>query len=164
MTALYVIAQEYQETARKLADLDLDAQTIADTLEGMSGALEAKAQSVAMVARAMEADAAAVAQWAKDAAARSKAIEQRADALREYLARTLLACGIQKVEGPGITLGFRKSTAVVIDEPGLIPAEFMKQPEPPPPAPSKTLIGDALKAGRDVPGARLEVRHNLQVK
>ena len=40
MTSLYDIAAEYRQTADKLADLDLDEQTISDTLEGMSGALE----------------------------------------------------------------------------------------------------------------------------
>lgn len=164
MTALYLLAQEYQQAARMLADLDADPQTVADTLEGMAGELEVKAQSIAMMVRAMEADAAAVSQWAKDANARAKAIETRAEALRDYIARNMQACGIQKIEGPGVVLSFRKSTAVVIDEPGLIPAEFMKQPEPPPPAPSKTLIGDALKAGREVPGAHVETRQNLQIK
>ena len=164
MTTLFAIATQYQDAARKLADLDLDAQTIADTLEGMAGELETKAQSVAYVVRSLEADAAAVAQWAKDANARAKALELRAESLREFLAATLQSCGIQKVEGPGVVLSFRKSTAVVIDEPGLIPAEFMKQPEPPPPAPSKSLIGDALKAGKTVPGAHLDTRMNLQIK
>lgn len=164
MTALYVLAAEYQDAARRIADMDLPAELVADTLEGLAGEVEVKAQNVALMVRVLEADAAAVQQWANDASARAKAIEQRAESLRDYLSRTLLACGIQKVEGPGVALSFRKSTAVVIDEPGLIPAEFMKQPDPPPPAPSKTLIGDALKAGRDVPGARLETRQNLQIK
>lgn len=164
MTALYVIANDYREAAAKLADLDLPPEVVADTLEGLAGEIELKAQNVALMVRAFEADAAAVSQWAKDANQRAKAIEQRAESLREYLSRTLQACGIQKVEGPGVALSFRKSTAVVIDEPGLIPAEFMRQPEPPPPAPSKTLIGDALKAGKEVPGARLETRANLQIK
>jgi hypothetical protein len=164
MTALYVIAQQYHDAARKLADLDLDPETIADTLEGMTGELEVKAQSVAMMARSLDADAAAVAQWAKDANSRAKALETRAEALRAYLSRTLQSCGITKVEGPGVTISFRKSTAVVIDEPGLIPPEYMEQPDPPPPAPSKKLIGAVLKAGGEVPGAHLDVRQSLQVK
>ena len=164
MTALYVLAAEYRNAAQLLADLDADPQTVADTLEGMAGDLEVKAQSVAMMVRGLEADAAAVAQWANDAYARSKSIEQRAEALRDYIARNMQACGIQKIEGPGVALSFRKSTAVVIDEPGLIPSEFMKQRDPPPPAPSKTLIGVALKAGREVPGAHMETRQNLQIK
>ena len=164
MTTLFAIAAEFQAAARTLADLDLDAQTIADTLEGLSGAVEVKAQSVAHVIRAIDADAAAVTQWAKDAMERAAAAQKRAEHLREYLAAALLACGIQKVEGPGIALSFRKSTAVVIDSAEQVPAEFYVSKPAPPPAVSKTLIGDALKAGRDVPGARMETRMNLQVK
>lgn len=164
MTSLYAIAQEYQQAARTLADLDLPVEAIADTLEGMSGELEVKAQNIAHVVRAIEADAAAVKQWAKDAADRAKSLQARADSLRDYLARNLLACGVQKIEGPGVVLSFRKSSAVVIDEPALIPAEFMRQPEPPPPEPNKTAIADAIKAGREVPGAHVEQRMNLQVK
>ncbi len=164
MTALYLIAKEYQEAARALADLDLPPEVVADTLESMSGDLEVKAQSVAHMARAMEADAAAVKQWAKDANERAKAIEHRADALRDYLARSLQACGITKVEGPGIAISFRKSSAVVIDDPEQVPAEFMVTPPTPPAAPSKTLISEAIKAGREVPGARIEQRMNLQIK
>ena len=44
MTQLYIIAQEYKDAADKLADLDLDAQTIADTLEGLAGDLDGHSQ------------------------------------------------------------------------------------------------------------------------
>ena len=62
MTALYLIAAEYRAAATALADLDMDAQTVADTLDGMAGDLEVKAQAVAYAVRSMEADAAAVKQ------------------------------------------------------------------------------------------------------
>jgi hypothetical protein len=45
-----------------------------------------------------------------------------------------------------------------------VPAEFMKQPEPPPAAPDKTAIKAALKAGTDVPGARLVRGQRLEAK
>lgn len=163
MTTLYAIAAEYQAAAAQLADMDLDAQTIADTLEGMAGALEVKAQSVAMVIRSMEADAAAIRQWAKDANQRATSIEGRAGELREYLSNTMQVSGILKISGPGVSMSFRRSAAVVIDSPDLVPDEFCVVPTPPLPAPSKTLVGAALKAGRDVPGAHMEQRMNLQI-
>jgi hypothetical protein len=107
VTALYVIAAEYRDAAHKLADLDLDAETIADTLESLSGELEAKAQSVGFMVRSIEADAAAMKEWAKTATERAKAAEGRADALRDYLRRCMEATGIEKIEGPGIALSFR---------------------------------------------------------
>lgn len=164
MTSLHLIASEYLAAANKLADLDMDAQTVADTLEGMSGELEAKSQAVAYMVRSIEANAAAIKQWAADAQERARAAQARADSLREYLARTLEACGIQQIEGPGIKLSWRKSSSVVVDEPGLIPASFMRTPEPPPPAPDKKAIADALKAGFEVPGAHIETRNHLQIR
>jgi hypothetical protein len=164
MTALILLAQEYRAAAAKLADLEMDEQTVADTLESLAGDVEVKAQAVGHMVRSIEADAAAIKQWAQDAHERAKTAQARADRLREYLSANLQACGIQKVEGPGIALSFRKSTAVCIDEPGLVPESFMRQPEPPPPAPDKRLIADALKAGFDVPGAHLETKQSLQIK
>jgi Siphovirus Gp157 len=164
MTALYLVAAQYREAAEKLADLDLPPEVVADTLESLSGEIEVKAQNVALFVRSMEADAQAVKQWAKDATERAKAIEARAERLREYLSDNMQACGIQRIEGPGITLSFRKSHAVVIDEPGLIPAEYMRTPEPPPAAPDKRAIADAMRAGEVVPGARMETRQALQIR
>lgn len=163
MTALYLIASEYRAAADKLADLELPPEVVADTLEGMSGELETKAQNVALMVRSLEATAAACKQWSKDAAERAKAIESRADSLRHYLASNMERCGLEKIEGPGVRIGWRKSSAVVVDEPDLIPAEFMRQPEPPPPAPDKKAIADAIKAGQEVPGAHVEHRRNLQI-
>lgn len=163
MTALYVIANEYRDAAMRLADLDLDAQTIADTLEGLSGELEVKAQSVAYMVRNLEVTAAAIKQHETEQAARRKAIENRADSMRAYLARCMDATGIEKIEGPGVKISFRKSSAVVIDGEDLIPAEFMRTPEPPPPAPDKKAIAEAIKGGAVVPGAHIEARKSLQI-
>lgn len=164
MTSLSLIAAEYRDAAERLADLDLPPEVVADTLESLGGELEIKAQAVGHMIRRLEADATAIKQWAQTANDRAKAVQARADSLHAYLSSTLAACGIQRVEGPGIAISWRKSSAVVIDEPGLIPAEFMRQPEPPPPAPDKRAIGDAIKAGADVPGAHIETRSNLQIK
>ena len=45
--------------------------------------------------------------------------------------------------------------SVVIEDEILIPAELMVTPDPPPKRPNKVAIGAKLKAGEDVPGARL---------
>lgn len=164
MTALYLIAQEYRFAAAQLADLDLPPEVIADTLEGLAGDIETKAQSVAHMVRQLEANAAAVKQWSKDASERAKAIEARAERLREYLSNNMIACGIQRIEGPGVTLSFRKSTSVVIEDEAQLPAQYMRQKPPPQAEPDKVAIAAAMKAGETVPGARLEARQSLQVR
>lgn len=164
MTALYLIANEYRADLAKLADLDLDPQTLADTLESLGGELQAKAQNVALFVRSLEADAAAVKQWAKEATERAKAMEARAERVRDYLASNLDACGVEKLESPGVSISFRKSSAVVIDGQDLIPAEFMRAKPAPEPEPDKKAIADAIKAGHVVPGAHVEQRRSLQIK
>ena len=164
MTTLAMIAAQYRADADKLADLELDEQTVADTLEAMAGDLEIKAQSVAHMVRAFEADAAAVSQWAKDAAARAKAIEARADRLRDYLAHCLDSAGIEKIDGPGIRISWRKSSSVVIDDETQIPLSLMVCQPAPAPRPDKASIASEIKSGRYVPGAHVESRRSLQVK
>ena len=165
MTALYNIAAEYRAAAEKLAELDLDAQTIADTLEGLSGDLETKAQNVAFFVRNLEATAAAIKQAEADMSARRKAMENRADSLRRYIFESMTVAGISQIECPHFRLAIKNNPAAVeIFEPGLLPASFMRTPEPPPPAPDKTAIKEALKAGQDVPGARLTSGQRLEIK
>ena len=164
MTSLFALTADFRAQADKLADMDLPPEVLADTLESLTGDVEAKSQNVAMFALGLESLADSIKAHRESQKAREDALRKRAEALRDYITRSMDACGISKIEGPGVALTFRKSSAVVINEPGLIPSEYMVTPEPPPPAPSKTLIGAALKAGREVPGAHIEHRKSLQIK
>jgi len=165
MSALYELAAEYRTACAKLADLDLDDQTIADTLEGLSGDLEVKAQNVAMFAKNLEATAAAIKEAEGQMAARRKAIENRAAGMRAYLLANMQHAGILKIESPYFKIAVRENPpAVEVFEPDLIPAQFMRQPEPPPPTPDKTAIKTALQAGLDVPGAKLSRGVRLDIE
>ena len=165
MTALYELAAEYRADAEKLADMDLDEQTLADTLEGLGGELEVKAQNVIMFTRNLEATAAAIKEAEAQMAARRKALENRAAGLRRYVLENMQFAGIQKIECPFFKLSIRENPAAVdIYEPGLIPAQYMKQPEPPPPSPDKTAIKAAITAGTEVPGAKLTKGTRLEIK
>lgn len=165
LPALYELAREYRDAAERLADLDLDEQTVADTLEGLAGDLEVKATNVAMFARNLEATAAQIKDAEAQMAARRKAVENRATNLRRYLLVSMQQAGIQKIECPYFRLAVRDNPPVVdVFDAAQVPAEFMRQPETPPPAPDKTAIKDELKAGRDVPGCRLTVGQRLDIK
>jgi len=165
MTALYDIAREYREAADKLADLDLPPEAIEDTLESLSGDLEVKATNTAFVIRNLEASAAAIKEAEAQMAARRKAIENRAARVRDYLLANMMVAGIQKIECPFFKLSVRDNPpAVEVYEPGLVPGEYMRQPEPPPPSPDKTAIKEAMKAGVDVPGCKLTVGKRLEIR
>jgi hypothetical protein len=165
MTALYELAHSYRDAADKLADLDLPPEVIEDTLESLSGDLEVKATNTAMVIRNIEAMVAAIKEAEGAMAARRKALENRAARVKDYLLANMMVAGIQKVECPYFKLSVRENPpAVEVFQPELVPASFMRQPEPPPPAIDKTAIKEALKAGQDVPGCKLTRGHRLDIK
>lgn len=165
LPALYELTREYRDAAEHLADLELDEQTVADTLEGLSGDFEAKATNVAMFARNLEATAAQIKDAEAQMATRRKAIEARAEGLRRYLLVNMQQTGIQKIECPHFRIAVRDNPpAVDVFDAAQIPSDFMRQAPPPPPAPDKTAIKEVLKAGGDVPGCRLTVTQRLDVR
>jgi hypothetical protein len=165
MTALYILAGEYRQAADRLADMDLDDQTIADTLESISGDLEVKATNVAMFARNLESLAQSIKEAEAQMAARRKAIETRASRIRDYLLQNMSLTGITKIDSPMFTIAIRNNPpSVDVFDRDQIPVEYMRQPEPPPPEPDKTRIKDAIKSGLTVPGARIKIGQRLDIK
>lgn len=163
--SLYAIAHEHRAMVEILMASEHDAQTIMDTLEAESYPIETKAQNVAYAIKNLDALASSIKQAEADMAARRKAIEKRAEHLRDYTKVCMEIAGVTKIETPHFALSIKKNPASVdIFEPGLVPAEFMRQPEPPPAAPDKTAIKAALQAGRDVPGALMAQGTRLEIK
>lgn len=163
--ALFDIAREYRDAAATMADMDLDDQTIADTLEGMSGELEIKATNVAFFARNLEALSASIKDAEAQMAARRTALDNRARRLRAYLLNCMQLAGVQKIESTHFRIAQRENpSAVVINEPGLIPSAYLRQPDPPPPTPDKAEIKAAIQRGEEVPGAHLVRGVRLEIK
>jgi hypothetical protein len=165
---LFQIAAEYRQITDILMDSGADEQTLKDTLEGEAWPLELKAQNYGFVIRNLQATAASIKEAETQMAARRKAIEKRAADLLERLKTGLEIAGVQKLECPHFALTIKKNPpAVEIFEPALIPASFMRMPEPPPPpapAPDRKAIADAIKGGREVPGALLVQGTRLEIK
>jgi hypothetical protein len=167
LPALYTIAAEYRQQAAQLAELDLDEQTLTDTLESLQWPVEEKAKAVSAVIGNMEAAADLVKAFAKRKAEEAAAIQHRADRLRAYLLTNMQACGISEIKANdgSLTLRIRKNPPkVVIDDAGAIPGELYVYPDPPAPYPDKTAIKERIKAGEEVPGAHLECGERLEIK
>jgi hypothetical protein len=163
-TSLYAIAHEYRQACDVLADLDLDAQTVAYTLESLSGDLEHKAVNVAAFLRGLEATAANIKEAEAGMKKRREAMERRAESLREYLLGAMQHTGIRKISSTIFDLAIRaKPVSVEIEDAAQIPADLMRTPEPKPAEPDKKAIAAAIKAGRDVQGARLVGGERLHI-
>lgn len=165
---LFQIASEYREITDVLMDTGVDEQTLADTLEGERWPLELKAQNYGFVIRNLQATAASIKEAEEQMKARRHAIEKRAGALIECLKTGLEIAGVQKLDTPHFALTIKKNPpGVEVWDERQIPAEFMRTPAPPPPpapAPDKTAIKEAIKGGREVPGAMLVQGTRMEIR
>ena len=92
--------------------------------------------------------------------ARAKGHKARAERMRDRLERTL-SVG-ETFRDARVVVKWRKSTAVDVYDPSLLPDKFMVQPPAPPARPDKAALRTALKTGQ-IDGAWLEHREKLVV-
>lgn len=165
---MYELASDYRELMDKLEAGELPEELLADTLEGIRGALEEKADGIACMLKALEADAAALRAEEDKLSERRRSKERTYDRMKAYLSDMLLHAGVTKVETPRSQIRFRRSEAVEIDH----EADFIRWAEEnrddflnyKEPSINKTAVKKALLAGEEIAGARLEARQNLQVR
>ena len=149
-----------------LLELSVDRETGEISEEGLAALsalemdLSEKLVNTALYLKGVEAERDAVAKAAKELADRAKIHTRQADRLRKYLSDNMERVGHEGLSDPRVKLGWRSSTAVVVDADASLPVELLCVKT----SPDKKAIGDLLKAGTEVEGCRLETRRNLQVK
>ena len=131
----------------------------AQELDELKMAREDKIEGVGLWIKNLEAEAAAVKAEKDNMADRQKRLEKKADSLKGYLAYALQG---EKFSTPKIAMSWRRSEQVHITDEHLLPENclnvtIVKRPD-------KKVIKDALKAGKDIMGAELIEKQNLQIK
>lgn len=167
LPALYTLRAEYIELIGKLAEMDLDATTIADTIEstGVVESFNEKAQNVVFMARQFDAHCDAIDNEIKRLQDLKKHRKNTAEKLRDYLLSNMQATQIDSIESPLVTIKIRNNpeSVDVFDE-KQIPSEFMDWPAMPPPKPNKTAIKRAIQEGKEVAGCKLVRSQSLTIK
>ena len=101
----------------------------------------------------------------KDMLAKIDAREKRLERFRAYLADCMKATGITEVKHDlglfGAKLYLERDESVELDDGAEFPPSLCNDPKPP--APSKTKIKNAIKAGEAVAGARLVRKDRLTI-
>jgi hypothetical protein len=169
MTALYVIANQYLELAAKLDSLDLDTQTIVDTIDasGIEDEFSLKAQGILHIASEAEKYTPMIDMEIERLQALKAGRAKLAQGLRDYLLDNMERSGIQKITCPLFSLSIRHNPpSVEVLDRAALPLSYWRTPEPRPPvaAPDKAAIKAALQSGVDVPGAKLTQSLKLVIK
>lgn len=166
MSNLYELATQFQATAMQLADLDLDAQTIADTLEGESFPVEEKARGVCEIILNLQAEDEMVKAASDRIAKRAKQLQARADWLHEYLQTNMQRCGITEIKAIDgtfkATLYIGRDSHIEITDQSMIPADYLRE-IPARLEPDKVLIKKAIADGYGVPGAIVVKKDRLTI-
>jgi len=164
---LYEISTQYLATAQQLAELDIDEQTLSDTLEAEAWPVEEKVRAVSAVILNLQAEADMVKGTADRIAKRAKALQSRADALHDYLLINMQRTGITEIKALDGTFKAKlyreRDASVVIDSENLIPADYMRE-IPARCEPDKVLIKKAINDGYGVPGAHIVKKDRLEIK
>lgn len=97
---------------------------------------------------------------------RLKAVKERMkkgiEGFKHYIKYNMAQMDIKKIETPLGNLSLRQTTATDVYDESVLPKEFLKEKITY--TPSKTDIKKALQNGEEVPGARLVVNTNLNIK
>ena len=161
---LYEITDQRRQALTELGDMDLPAEVVADTLEGLTGAFTEKTKDVAAHILNMDADVEAMNHYIARMVAKRDSAKKRNDWLREYLRSNMEASEITEIKGPEFTLRIRDNPAkVVVDSAASIPADYYVE-VPVTIRLDKKLVKQAIVDGYDVPGAHLERGTRLEIK
>ena len=162
---LYEITNDYLQLMTMLEDPELDPQTLSDTMEGIEGELEDKAESYGKIAKNIEGDIVALKAEKERLTKKIQTKENNLKRLKETLQFSMEATGKNKIKTPLFSFSIRKNApAVVMDEPYIenVPERFLKYSDP---TINRTAIKEAIQNGEDLEGiAHLEQSTSLTIK
>jgi len=162
MSTLYELTEAYQELLSMALDPDTDPEALADTMEGLEGEIEAKADGYAKVMKELRAVADARKAEAKRLTDGAKSIEANIDRMKSALAAAMRLTGKTKFKTTLFSYGIQKNPpALKIDRPEDVPAEFLIPQEP---KIDSVAIKKELKEGVVYDWCHLEQSESLRIR
>lgn len=156
MSTLYEITGDYLRLLEMLEeDESIDEQAFKDTLDGIEGEFEIKADGYARVLKELNAQALKFKAEIERMTAKMNAITNNSEKLKQHLYNSMKATGKLKFKTDLFSFGIQKNG-------GLQPMEIVPDVEIPDEycrkEPDNTKIRDALKDGKELPFAVLKER------
>lgn len=121
-----------------------------------------KAVSVACVYRALGEDSDRVEHEIERLTAIKKRIDKERERVKNGLDAACRALGVESVRGMYASISYRSSEHTVVDSEDELPEEYLTVRTVR--SPNKTAIKEAIRAGKEVPGAHIEQKANIQIK
>lgn len=154
------MASLYEIDEQIMACVDFETGEIIDEekLQALQLEFNQKVEGIALWIKNLVAEAKMVKEEKDSLAARQKACENKAESLKKYLGQAL---GGEKFKTSKVSISYRKSESVEVEDISLLDDDYLKYKEP---EADKTKIKAALKNGLELKGVTLVEKNNIQVK
>lgn len=167
MSNLFELTEEYMQLLEMAEDPDIDPEVLADTMEGLTGEIEDKADGYAYVIDSINADVDTIDKEIKRLQARKKTLTANADSIKKSLYNAMLAIGKRKLKTAkhNFTIAKNGGKIPVVYAPDMkveqIPLEFVKVVQ----EVDKDAVREYLESGNELDFARLGERgESLRIK
>lgn len=158
---LYELTGEYLQLMDMLESGEYDEKTILDTLEGVSGEIEVKADSYAKIIRMLNGQVDMFKAEEERLNARRKTLENNIDSLKRNLEKCMIATGNTKFKTDLFSFSIQKNApSIVYDDRSLVPEEYLIPQEP---KVDTAALKIALKT-QDMPCAHLVQSESIRIR
>lgn len=155
---LYELARNYAE----IQEMDLDEETLRDTLDSIKDAAEQKTENCIKWMRILKGEITAFTEEENRLKKIRMAKENKLKWLNKYVEDFLKDSGLTRFKTGIFTLSLQNNPpSLEIYDETLLPVMYFKEPEP---QPDNQLIKDLLKQGVEIPGATLKQTKGLRVR
>ena len=161
-STLYELTGAWLDLYDMADDPDVDADVWFDTIEGLEGEIEDKADGYAKVMTQLKADAAALKAEEERLHARRSAIENNVQRMKDRLQQMMELTGKTKIKTTLFSYNLQANPpSVVIDDESKIPHKYLIPQDP---KIDKTAIKELLKSGITCEYAHLAQSRGLRIR
>jgi hypothetical protein len=163
--SIYSLTQDFLAVQSQLEERDLDAKTVADTLETLQIPIEDKAENIIKWAKNLQAMSEVRKNEAKRLTELASKDEKKAERLLGYLDEALKLINKKNLTAGVFEVWYRKGSEVIEIDPLRLPQEYWIIPEPKPQPFDKPKLKKLVKSGVNIPGVSLVRKEDtLQIK
>jgi len=163
MSNIYQIQSEYLTLVNSIIESEGElTPEIEQALAINKEELQAKGINYGFVVKSLESDIDIIDAEVKRLQGLKKVRTNAIERLKSTLKQAMELYEVTEIKSPIIKINFRKSESVEIVDEALLDASYMVEKVTH--APDKAAIKEAIKSGKDVQGAVIQVNQNIQIK
>ncbi len=159
---LYELTDQYNQLQSMIEDGEVDEQTLQDTLSGIEGEIEDKADNMARMVKNLEANEEALKNEQGRLAHKRLALDNKIANIKNYLQMQMAAMGKEKIKGTIFTVSIQNNPSCLdIEKDDAIPMKYWQEHEP---TIDKIALLADMKNGLEVEGVTIKQTKGIRIR